>query len=356
MIKLETGRLALEMKRWDELEKVASDLVHSQPGVVENQYLLAMAELNLGRSEAAAARFSWLCAQKPADPEYRYCLARSLKSAKFVEQAVEQARYAAQLNPKNVEYQKFLAELTGKTSDSQSQTVSKTPAEKEPETHVIAELEVETENDIAVKKLISLCDEDSSTKLDRILSEIQNKPEIIASRKWHALIEKHFSSSLQEFSDELKRNFILWKSGMISDKEIATFLKSKKVKSLDFKSSPAMIFLKEQIDQAGFICYAPPEVDEKKPWYMLLDRQAKIAFFDVRYHDAWHHHNSCVSTGKEGKWNFLAGRLALELWQIDGFARGWLETAQKHLLVCQKSGYKLLEAEILLKQVSAFLR
>jgi hypothetical protein len=359
LVNLEKGRLALQMKRWQELEAAAVYLLKSQPELIEAQYMLGMAELHQGRFEAAASRFTWLCGKSPSDGAYRYNLARALEGAKLVDQAIVQAKYAVQLEPRNNNYKLLLQRLCPvsekkpdekKESDSLSSQHKSSQPDKPQQ-----EIKTLTEQDKKVIALAAKCNAQSENRLELILTALKESPDLIANQNWGSQIAKFLTDRQTDFSNELIRLFLLWKSGKIIDKDFQNFLNQAEIGQIDWSGKNSS-YIKEQFQNAGLTHFVSENLKNCQAWYDLLNEPARIAFFDIRYEDAWNEHNADRSGKTTSLWNYQSARLALELWQIKGFSQKWLETAYDHLLICREKAFKKEETDILIAQIEHYLR
>ena len=352
-IKLEKARLAHSMKRWSELEDLSAYLITVRPNSFEGQFFLGVAEFFQSKYDQALQRFNWLCNQNPSDAEYRFFLGRALLAKGLKKDALVQLEYAAKLKPGQKKYSSFYKNLTAageikedKTSEQRKNTQKSVQSNKPAPELII---------DKRITSLLKSLRNKSDESLEIVFAALKAEPELISLNGWNNKILGRFAKEMKNYKKELMRRFLLWKSDLIENKEFSFYLMDSRIEDYKKSGDEAVEFIVRQAQKAGIKTYEKQRPEDLIiPWFENLNKISKAAFLDVRIEDAWNEH--IINRDSESSmWNYQTARLALELWQIQGFDNHWLETAQKHLLYCRETNFKIEESNILLANISRYI-
>ncbi|MGM0599246.1 MAG: tetratricopeptide repeat protein [Candidatus Rifleibacteriota bacterium] len=352
-IKLEKARLAFSMKRWQELEQAAADLITVRANSAEGQFLLGVAEFYQGKNDQALQRFNWLCNQNPSDAAYRFFLGRALLAKGLKKDARVQIEYAVKLKPGNKKYSNFYKKLTAlEVPEEQKKSRSKEKTEKHVQSAKFAQTSV---IDKRITDLLKKLENNPDKAVKQVFAALKAEPELISLEGWNKKILVRFNKEIKNFKNELIRRYLLWKSDLIKTKEFSFYLMDSRINAYKSGGDEAVKFILGQAQKAGLETYEKQTSEDLVvPWFETLNKRSRAAFLDVRLEDAWNEHIN-KRDSESSLWNYQTARLALELWQLQGFENHWLETAQKHLLYCRESNFKIEESNILLANISTYI-
>lgn len=355
-IKLEEARLAYSMKRWPKLEKAAAELINVRADSAEGQFLLGVAEFYQGKNEQALQRFNWLCKQKPANARYRFFLGRALLVKGLKKDAQVQIEYAVKLKPEHKEYSDFYDKIiTAKAAVAGEQNQTNDANENEDKKEPSDQNQPIRVADKRITALLEKLRNKPRQTLELVFTELKTDPEIMSLAGWNNEIISRLGKKEKNYKKELMRRFLLWKSDFIESKEFSFYLMDSRIEDYKKSGDEAVEFIVRQAQKAGIRSYEKQHIEDMVvPWFESLNRQSRTAFLDVRIEDAWNEHIN-IRDSESSLWNYQTARLALELWQLQGFDNHWLETAQKHLLYCRETKFKIEESNILLANISRYI-
>lgn len=368
-VALEKTRLAYQMQKWHEVTVAAGELLAASPEHLEGHFMLALAETRLGQHEAAVKRLTWLNYKVPASAVYRHALAEALMAGGLREQAITQAQYAVQLAPEAAVYKDFLAKISIVPENASGTVIEPVVASmsvgaatgsaavaERPEVSPVSSPPGKYE--LIIREAAENCDNNSQNAIQIIFAVVVEKPEVMADASW-PMLQKRLQNPAKDTYQETIRQFLLWNAGELDLDKYRRFIERVAVRNLDWEKDSALQTISRYLAGYGIVPGKKSErtdnTKESSSWYATLSDNAREAFFDTRYDDAWALHISATARISDELWHYQAARLALELWQLHNFRQEWLEVARDHLQKCSGSLSWGEQAGILLSEVNLIL-
>lgn len=369
-VALEKTRLAYQMQKWQDVMTAAGELLAASPEHFEGHFILALAETRLGQYEKAIKRLTWLNYKVPDNASYRHALAEALMVGGLRELAVTQARYAVQLAPDEAIYQDFLAKIAKSAEETSVNVIEPAAASMSVDT-ATSSTDVATEKQEVslpssppgkygqiIRKVAENCEKNSQNTIQIIFALVVEKPEVMSDASW-PILQKRLQKQTKDTYQETIRQFLLWNAGELKLDEYRKYIERSAVKNLDWEKDSTLQTISRHLAGYGIIPGKKPtktyNTNELSSWYTTLSDNAREAFFDARYDDAWALHISSTTKISDKLWHYQSARLALELWQLHNFKQEWLEVARDHLKKCSGNSDWSEQASILLSEVNLIL-
>ncbi|MBF0545971.1 MAG: hypothetical protein HQM08_16125 [Candidatus Riflebacteria bacterium] len=412
---LEEARKANENQAWQILASSTLIVLKEDPTHLEANALLGLAELHHGFIEKAVKRLIWVNTLNPGNALFRLALGQALLAAGDRKQALEHAKYAAQLAPNDQHCLSFLAQLqkndtavkptvastmksptsnasapnstlafpptqqkksgSGKNStpvaSKKSQLLSKPLLASEPalaSKPTLASKSVSLPNPIIDKaelseiekemaKIESACKAEPQHDLEIIIKAIRANPDLLAAPDL-GQFRRRTETPRPKLRDEIFRQFLQWKIGDLGQAEFGSWLASNPTIGELFRKDSALSDLTLLLGQGAIsLTFMDPPPQKKisdDDWTASLEEAARIMLLNGHYKEAWQIHLA-TNSSHTPEWHYLTSRLALEIWQFRDSTDNWLKIAGDHLGQCISEGKWQEDSRILLMEIKSRL-